>query len=122
MAAEKAIPHLVYETDLWASGYQRVAGLDEAGRGAWAGPVVAAAVVLPPNEPDLLRQLAGVRDSKLLSPARRETLLEIIQARAVGVGVGVVPPAEIDARGIVPATRRAMTLALQALSPPADAC
>ncbi len=97
-----------------------MAGLDEAGRGAWAGPVVAAAVVFPPDEPRLTRHLAGVRDSKLLTPERREALLETIREHAVAVAVGAVPPAEIDAVGIVPATRRAMALALQALLPPAD--
>jgi ribonuclease HII len=97
-----------------------VAGLDEAGRGAWAGPVVAAAIVLPPQDPDLCRHLAGVRDSKLLSPTRREALLEAILQCALAWGVGVVPPAEIDRQGIVPATRTAMAKALERLSLPAD--
>lgn len=113
-------PTLEYETALWAEGFRHVAGLDEAGRGAWAGPVVAAAVVLPPDEPELLRRMAGIRDSKTLTAARRESLLEVIQEHAVALGVGTVPPAEIDASGIVPATREAMTLALQALAPSAD--
>jgi ribonuclease HII len=97
-----------------------VAGLDEAGRGAWAGPVVAAAVILPPGDPALARHLLGVRDSKQLTPARREALLETIQQHALAWGVGAVPPSGIDELGIVPATRQAMHLALQALSPPAD--
>jgi ribonuclease HII len=97
-----------------------VAGLDEAGRGAWAGPVVAAAVVLPPHDPDLCRHLAGVRDSKLLSPARREALLTTICEYALAYGVGLVPPAEIDRLGIVPATQKAMAGALEALSLPPD--
>ena len=97
-----------------------MAGLDEAGRGAWAGPVVAAAVILPSGDPDLARHLLGVRDSKQLTPARREALLETIQQHALAWGVGAVPPAGIDELGIVPATRQAMHLALQALSPPAD--
>jgi ribonuclease HII len=113
-------PTLTYETRLWARGYGRVAGLDEAGRGAWAGPVVAAAVILPPDDPDLLRHLDGVRDSKQLAAGRREALLAVIVEHALAWGVGFVPPAEIDALGIVPATRRAMALALQALSPPAE--
>ncbi|MEJ2737773.1 MAG: ribonuclease HII [Anaerolineae bacterium] len=113
-------PTLTYETRLWAAGYRRVAGLDEAGRGAWAGPVVAAAVILPPGDPDLAHHLAGVRDSKTLSAARREALLEVIQGHALAWGIGAVPPAGIDELGIVPATRTAMALALQALSPSPD--
>jgi ribonuclease HII len=109
-----------YETRLWAKGYRRVAGLDEAGRGAWAGPVVAAAVVLPPEDPDLERRLAGVRDSKTLTPARRDALLELIRKQAMACGLGVVPPAEIDTLGIVAATQKAMTEALNGLSPQAD--
>lgn len=120
MSNKTASPTLAYETRLWAQGYRRVAGLDEAGRGAWAGPVVAAAVILPPDDPDLAQHLAGVRDSKALTPARREALLPVIQAYAVSWGLGAVPPAEVDALGIVPATRQAMVLALQALSSPAD--
>lgn len=111
---------MAYETRLWAAGFRCVAGLDEAGRGAWAGPVVAAAVVLPSGKGDLAQYLAGVRDSKRLSASRREALLEVIHTHALGWGVGAVSPAEIDARGIVPATLQAMSLALQALSPPAD--
>jgi len=113
-------PTLALETRLWAEGYRRVAGLDEAGRGAWAGPVVAAAVILPPGRPDLAHQLSGVRDSKCLAAARREALLPVIEATALTWGVGAVPSAEIDALGIVAATRRAMALALEQLRPPAD--
>jgi ribonuclease HII len=114
------LPSLDYETPRWAAGYLRVAGLDEAGRGAWAGPVVAAAVVLPPGDCALLERLRGVRDSKQLTPKQREALLGAICECAVVVGVGAVPPDEIDRLGIVPATRQAMVLALAAISPPAD--
>ena len=114
------LPSLDYEMPRWAAGYRRVAGLDEAGRGAWAGPVVAAAVVLPPGDQSLLERLRGVRDSKQVAPIQRETMLEVIREYAVAVGVGVVPPDEIDRLGIVPATRRAMVQALEAISPPAD--
>ena len=120
MSEKGAVPTLACEQRLWTEGYARVAGLDEAGRGAWAGPVVAAAVILPSNEPALLQELVGVRDSKTLTAARREALLAVIRELALAVGVGVVPAAEIDALGIVPATRQAMALALQAISPPAD--
>jgi ribonuclease HII len=111
-------PTLAYETRLWASGYRHVAGLDEAGRGAWAGPLVAAAVILPHDDPALALRLDGVRDSKTLSANRREIVLEVIREHALTLGVGVVSPAEVDDLGIVPATRRAMSLALQALFPP----
>jgi ribonuclease HII len=117
---EPLLPTLDYERRLWARGYRRVAGLDEAGRGAWAGPVVAAAVILPPDHPRLSQALLGVRDSKALTAARREALLEVVQEQALDWAVGLVPPDEIDARGIVPATRTAMVLALQSLCPPAD--
>ena len=113
-------PTLDHERGLWQEGYRRVAGLDEAGRGAWAGPVVAATVVLPPDDPELLQKLDGVRDSKQLSPSRREALFEAVVEHAVAFSVGCVPPDLIDELGIVPATRQAMALALGSLSPPAD--
>ncbi len=113
-------PTLEHETCLWAEGYRHVAGLDEAGRGAWAGPVVAAAVVLPFDQPDLMQPLAGVRDSKTLTAARREGLMEIINDHALAWAIGSVPPAEIDRMGIAPATRSAMAQALEALSCPAN--
>jgi ribonuclease HII len=114
------LPTLDWETRLWRQGYRRVAGLDEAGRGAWAGPVVAAAVVLPSGDGELARHLEGVCDSKLLTPARREELLEVIARHALAMGVGAVAPAAIDRVGIVAATRQAMALALQVLWPPAE--
>lgn len=120
MGRDGSGPGLAYEQRLWKGGYVRVAGLDEAGRGAWAGPVVAAAVILPPDDAALSQHLLGVRDSKQLTPARRELLLEVIQQHARAWGVGAVPPVGIDELGIVPATRKAMQLALEALSPPAD--
>lgn len=113
-------PSLDYERQLWSEGYCSVAGLDEAGRGAWAGPVVAAAVVLPPEDPKLQQDLAGVRDSKKLTPTQRERVLNSIQACALAVSVGAALQAEIDRQGIVPATRKAMAQALLALSQPAD--
>jgi len=120
MANPQLLPSLIYEQRLWDAGYHRVAGLDEAGRGSWAGPVVAAAVILPPDQPRLAEILSGVRDSKTLTAARREALLKAIEQQALAWGVGAVSPGEIDARGIVSATRKAMSLALEALSPPAD--
>ena len=94
-----------------------MAGLDEAGRGASAGPVVAAAVVVPPNSGLVLPALLGqVDDSKRLSPAVRERLEPEIRKCALSVGVGSVPADEIDRIGIVPATRLAMLQALAALT------
>jgi len=108
-------PTLTLEQELLAQGFVHIAGLDEAGRGAWAGPVVAAAVILPLRRKRLPEELQGVRDSKLLSPRRREELFDVIWKRAFSVGIGVVGPEEIDTRGIVPATRQAMRLALARL-------
>jgi ribonuclease HII len=87
-----------------------VAGLDEAGRGPLAGPVVAAAVVLGPGT-----RITGVDDSKRLTPEERESLYPVIHARAVAVGVGVVDAETIDRVNILQATRRAMGLALGSL-------
>jgi len=108
-------PNLSQERSLFSAGYAHVAGLDEAGRGAWAGPVCAAAVVLPLQRPDLLDVLEGVGDSKQLSPRRREALLPVIHDVAKGVGVGWASPAEVDAMGIAPATRQAMVRAVDGL-------
>ncbi|WP_298820429.1 ribonuclease HII [Chloroflexus sp.] len=114
-------PDLSFEYALRARGYQTLAGIDEAGRGCWAGPVVAAAVVLAPivyEQPDLL---AMVNDSKQLSAAAREHVYTIIQTCAQGIGVGIVPAFLIDAYGILPATRLAMTLAVLSLPCAVDA-
>jgi len=105
-------PTLREELTLLKSGHTAVAGLDEAGRGAWAGPVYAAAVVLPIDNPDLPILLDGVRDSKQLNPRRREALLPAIQRVAQAAGVGWADAGEIDAQGIVRATELAMQRAL----------
>jgi ribonuclease HII len=96
-----------YEQRAWRAGLARVAGVDEAGRGPLAGPVVAAAVILGPE-----RRIGGLADSKRLSPLRREVLYASIRARALAVGVGVVGPAAIDRLNVLEATRRAMRLAV----------
>jgi ribonuclease HII len=93
-----------------------VAGLDEAGRGAWAGPVVAAAVVLPLERFDLARQLAEVRDSKQLTARQRERCAEAVLSIAVSTAIGQAEAAEVDAVGLLPATRAAMARALAQLS------
>ena len=121
MPANLMIPDLCEELRLHAAGYTRVAGVDEAGRGAWAGPVCAAAVVLPLGRRDLPDLLDGVRDSKQLSPARREALLPVILEVAEAAGVGWASPAEVDEQGIVPATRQAMARAVAELDGGVDA-
>lgn len=108
-------PTFAEETRLWQAGYRAVAGIDEVGRGALAGPVVAAAVIVPPLAP-LDGIWAAVRDSKLLSAAQRSALAVEIQAAALAWGVGETAAAEIDASGIAPATRKAMGAATAALS------
>lgn len=105
-------PTLEHEQALQAQGHLRVAGVDEAGRGCWAGPVVAAAVVLAPAVLSNPMLLAGVDDSKQLSASQREAALKCVLAFASEVGVGVVPAYLIDAYGIVGATRLAMLTAI----------
>lgn len=94
-----------------------IAGVDEAGRGALAGPVVAAAVILPLDQPDRLAKLVHVNDSKQLTAAQRETLFAQIQENVVAYGIGQVAAATIDEIGIMPATKEAMRQALTALRP-----
>lgn len=101
-----------------AQGYRFIAGIDEAGRGALAGPVVAAAVILPFGKD--IPFIRMVRDSKKLTSAKREYLFPLIQEAAAAVGVGMVDFDIIDKIGIVPATRIAMKLAVERLSRPAD--
>ncbi len=105
-------PDLSFELPLWAGGLSRLAGLDEAGRGAWAGPVYAAAVILPPC-PDVLDNLRGVRDSKKMTPRQRAYWAEKIRVSAAAWGVGAASNEEIDAHGIIAATRLAMKRAVQ---------
>jgi ribonuclease HII len=107
-------PDLSFELGLWGKGLLALAGLDEAGRGAWAGPVAAGAVILP-RDPAVLQRLHGVRDSKLMTPRQRTLWAEHIRGEAVAWGVGMADNFEIDLLGIVPATRLAMLRALQQL-------
>lgn len=109
-------PDVHVELSLWDQGYTIVAGIDEAGRGAWAGPVVAAAVCLPQDE-STLQALHPVCDSKLLTPAWRERCYDLVVDAAVAYGTGQVASAIIDQIGIVPATRLAMKQAILALDP-----
>jgi ribonuclease HII len=120
--ALRPIPDLELERALAAeSGVSWVAGVDEAGRGALAGPVFAAAVILPLEVHEILERLAGVRDSKLLTPGMREKLFPIICECAPGFGIGSASAEWIDRFGILPATRRAMTNAIRDLAPAAEA-
>jgi ribonuclease HII len=105
---------LLYERQLWQQGIQWIAGVDEAGRGPLAGPVVAAAIVFPTGQ----SLLAGVNDSKKLTAAQRETAYQVILQRAVCVGVGIVSEAEIDEINILQATYRAMLQAVHNLANP----
>jgi ribonuclease HII len=100
------------ELRMHRAGYRAIAGVDEVGRGCWAGPVVAAAVILPP---ELLRDpapLAGVDDSKTLTASQREQLAVRITTLAEAWAVGSVPAHVIDSHGILAATRLAMEVAL----------
>jgi ribonuclease HII len=109
-----AAPDLSFETELWHAGILRIAGIDEAGRGALAGPVCAAALILP-IQPDLLLRLHGVRDSKQMTPAARELWAVRLREVAQAYGVGFASAQEIDEIGIVPATRLAVQRALAQL-------
>ena len=113
-------PHLRLENRYWNSGYKLVAGIDEVGRGAWAGPVVAAAVVLPMRPRFLNRKLKDVRDSKCLSPNIRDKISRLIFDVALFSGFGSSSPEEVDECGIVNATRIAMFRAVTALSSQPD--
>jgi ribonuclease HII len=108
-------PGLHLEQALWHSGFKFIAGIDEAGRGAWAGPVVAGAVILP-NDPRLGLTLDGVRDSKQMTPRQREHWVLEIKSAALAWSVGLASAAEIDEIGILPANRLAMSRAIDGLS------
>ena len=106
---------LTYERGLWEAGYDLVAGIDEVGRGPLAGPVVAAAVILPKE-----CKIEGVNDSKKLSAKKREELYDIILEKAVSYGIGVVSNERIDEINILQATYEAMREALSQLKPKAE--
>jgi ribonuclease HII len=109
------IPSFAEERLLEAQGYRLIAGVDEVGRGALIGPVVAAAVILP-NDVNV-RWQDKVRESKQLSPARRELLSDCIHEIAISVGIGTSASEVIDAQGIIKATRLAMKSAIEQLVP-----
>lgn len=113
-------PDLRAERALARLGCQHIAGIDEVGRGAWAGPVVAAAVGLPLERRRLCGLLNGVRDSKQMTPQQRRAWEPRIRELAWGWAVGEAGVEEIDALGILAATRLAMVRAAASLSPLAD--
>ncbi len=118
-----ALERFLFETDLWLAGLQGIAGVDEAGRGPLAGPVVAAAVVLPPawytvGMPAALR---GLNDSKQLPAEEREDFhRELVSRAEVRYGIAVVDPGDIDRINILQATYRAMVEAVRQLQPPPE--
>lgn len=112
------MPSLAYEQAALLTGYQSVAGLDEAGRGAIAGPVVAAAVMLPVRDADVTL-LSEVDDSKRLTPLAREHLFPLILEHAAAWGIGVTSNEVIDEVGIIEATKQAMLAAIRQLQVPA---
>jgi ribonuclease HII len=132
----QTVPNWENELQLCLDGHMLVAGVDEAGRGAWAGPLVAGAVIFPnPYDPGsaesgdspdneglqhLSARLTALRDSKMLTEHVREELLDTINSTALAVGVGIVSPALIDLIGIGPSNRLAMARAIRALAPVPD--
>lgn len=115
---------LACERDLWRIGYESVAGVDEVGRGALAGPLVAAAVILPVDVLDLLEGSAfwnTVRDSKTVSAVERSQLALAITNEAQAVGVGIIPVEDLDAIGLTAANRLAMEFAVADLNVIPDA-
>ena len=100
-----------FDTEFSIQGYRFIAGIDEAGRGPLAGPVVASAVILPQNI-----SIDGVDDSKKLSPEKREILFEIIKEKALSVGIGIISSKVIDEINILEATKDAMIKAVENLT------
>lgn len=109
------IDRRAFEDEARAAGFRRVAGVDEAGRGPLAGPVVAAAVILPPGFAH-----PGIDDSKRLAPGRREALYAQIYEAAEAIGIGIVDAREIDRVNILRAALAAMAMAVENLDPPPD--
>jgi ribonuclease HII len=105
----------IYEREAIENGYEYTAGIDEAGRGPLAGPVVAAAVILPE---DIF--IEGLNDSKQLSAKQRERIFEEIRQKAISIGVGIVDEKCIDAINILNATKKAMLDAISQLTPQPD--
>lgn len=107
---QRAVRMFSYERQVWAMGYKLVAGVDEVGRGPLAGPVVAAAVILPGEI-----SLPGIDEVKRISPKRRRELSDEIRRTAVSVGIGMVQPDGIDEANVMLATYKAMVRAVSDL-------
>lgn len=110
-------PHFALEQALYKRGYTSVAGVDEVGRGAWAGPIVAAAVILPKNFPCLQWKL---KESKQLTPQNREKFFHLITTRSISYGVSIVDNEFIDKNGISKANVRVLIESAKNLSPKPD--
>lgn len=107
------VPTLDFERDLWKKGHARVAGVDEVGLGCLAGPIVAAAILLPQN----FIPIKGIRDSKKLSELQRNRLYEQIQQQAIAIGFGMASVAEIEKINVLQASYLAMQRAIGRIQP-----
>ncbi|MHC5268023.1 ribonuclease HII [Enterococcus sp. LJL98] len=105
----------IFERQAYQAGYQRIAGIDEVGRGPLAGPVVSAAVILPAD-----CVILGLNDSKQLSEKKREALVKEIEEKALAIGIGIIEPEEIDAINIYQASKKAMVVAVESLEQAPD--
>jgi ribonuclease HII len=114
--SKKTAPNRSVERELWDAGHDVVVGIDEVGRGAWAGPLMVGAAVLPRD-----KRVLGVRDSKLLTEAERERLFDRVASWCVTWAVGAASQEECDELGMAPAQRLATRRALEALSVRPDA-
>jgi len=107
---KKIVPNLKYEIDLWQKGYKFITGVDESGCGPWAGPLVAAAVILNPD-----KRIKRIKDCKFLSKKIREELYEKISREALDLSFTLIEPAEIDQLGVRKASIKAMKNAIEKL-------
>ncbi|MBI3282496.1 ribonuclease HII [Candidatus Curtissbacteria bacterium] len=112
------LPNLDIESSLWRKGYKYIVGIDEVGRGSWAGPLVAAGVILSPD----FRAPYGLADSKLVKPQERNKLSQIIEKSAMGCYIAQIPVGEIDKIGVGAATLVAFRKIVKNISPQADFC
>ncbi len=121
VSPRKILPSIEYESKFWENGLRFIAGVDEAGRGPLAGPVVAAAVVFPKSlfESDS-NPIVNVKDSKKLAHKKRIKVFDLIQKKALSIGVGIVSQDVIDEINILNATFKAMHKAIERLVPPPD--
>jgi ribonuclease HII len=113
--ALQLLPDLSWERAWWDASMELVAGVDEVGRGALAGPLIAAAVILPAGLATTTCGLSGLLESKLLTAARRDDWFDVVIAESLAVGIGLVDVDELDAVGVGPANRIAMERAVYAL-------